>query len=101
MLGWRLDGHQVNDVDDANLEIWKMLSQKIDCRQGLKRGNIAGASHHYVGFRVVVGAGPTPDSDSIRAVRNGGLHVEPGQRRLFPGNNHIHVVPATQTMISN
>ena len=50
---------------------------------------------------MLVGAGPVPNADSIRAVLNGRLHLQVLQSGLLARNNHIYVMPAAQAMISH
>src|SRR5437870_3777137 len=62
MFARRLQGHQVHDVNDADLKIGKVLAKKINRRQRLQCWHIAGASHHNVRLTVQIGAGPGPDT---------------------------------------
>src|SRR5882672_4074786 len=43
MFAGRLQGHEVHDIDDADLEIGKMLAKKIDRGQRFQSLHIAGA----------------------------------------------------------
>ena len=70
MLVLRLQRHQVDDVDDADLQVRKRLAQQIDRGKRLQRRHVAGAGHHHVGLahhRLV--AGPLPDADARVAMR--------------------------------
>ena len=50
MFTCRLKRHQVDHVDDANLEIGKVLPQQIDRRQSFQRRHITGARHDHIRF---------------------------------------------------
>ncbi len=60
MLALRLEGHQVHDVDDADLQVGKVLAQHLDGGQRFERGHIAGAGHHYVGVAALDRCWPIP-----------------------------------------
>ena len=83
MLGLRLDGHQIDDIDHAHLQVRKILAQHAHCGQCLQRRDITGAGHYYVRLAADVVAGPFPDTDARGAVLDGGVHVQPLQGRLF------------------
>ena len=42
---------------------------------------------------------PNPRCQGLRAMLDRGFHVEVLQRRLFAGDDHVHVVPAAQTVV--
>src|SRR6185436_20630029 len=101
MLAGRLKRHQVYYVNNANLEVGEMLTEQVNGGQGLQRGNIAGAGHHYVRFGTLIIARPGPDTESNGTVLDGGLHVEPLQFRLLARDDHVHIMAAAQTMIGH
>src|ERR1700733_8549828 len=41
MLGVRLQLHKVNDIDDANLQLWQVLSEDGNCSERLEGGDVA------------------------------------------------------------
>ena len=69
VLGVGLEPHQVDDVDDPDLEVGQVLAQEVDGRQRLERRDVAGAGHHDVGLAALVVARPVPDADAARAVQ--------------------------------
>src|SRR5437879_13611992 len=71
MFGLGLDGHQVNHIDDPDLDISKVLAQQIDGRKRLERRDISGTGHHHIRIASLVVRSPLPDSDSIRAMLDG------------------------------
>ena len=64
MLARRLQRHQVDDVDDADLQRRQPLAQQTHGRQRFERRHVAGARHHDVGRAVLVVARPRPDADA-------------------------------------
>jgi hypothetical protein len=68
MLGGWLRGHEIDDVHHPNPQIREMSSEQINSSKSLERWDIAGASHHYVGFIFLIVTRPTPDPDTRRAV---------------------------------
>ena len=58
MFALRLQCHQVHNIDNTNLEIGEMLSQKINSGQCFERRDIPRASHHHVGLGALIVAGP-------------------------------------------
>ena len=60
--------HQVDDVDDADLELGQVLAQDGHGRQRLQRRHVAGAGHHHVRLAPASLLGPLPDADARGAV---------------------------------
>ena len=58
MFGAGLQGHNIDDINDANFEARTMLPQHLDRSEGFERWDISGASHDDVGFVAIVIAGP-------------------------------------------
>ena len=92
---------EVNDVDEADLQVGELFTQQRGRRQRFLRGNVARACHHYIGFASLIVARPVPDADALRAVRDRGIHVQVLQVQLLVGNDHVDVVLAAQTVIGN
>ena len=101
MLFRRLQRHQIDYVDKANLQIGQGSPQQVHGRQRLEGGNIAGARHHHVGLAVFVVARPFPDADAGGAMLDGGIHVEVLQRRLFSCDDDIDKIVAAQAMVGD
>ena len=64
-------------------------------------GTVAAARHDHVGFGALVVAGPIPDSEALRAVRDRRLHVQILQVDLLVRDDHVDVVDAAQAMVGN
>src|SRR6185369_12296738 len=99
VLGFRLQGHQVNYVDDADLQLRQRLSQQIDGSERLQRWNVAGAGHDDVGFAFIAPAAcPRPDPDTGRAMGGGLRHGQPLWRWLLASHNDVDAIVGPQTM---
>ena len=79
----------------------KVLTEQIHGGQRLESWHIASAGHDYVRLTALICTRPGPDSDSVCTVLDGRFHVEPLRRRLLSRHNDVHVVPASQAVISN
>ena len=78
-----------------------MLPQQVHCRQSFQGWDVSGAGHDGVRLTALVSRGPLPNSDSIRAMRNGRFHIEPLQGRLLSGNDHVYIVPAPKAVVGH
>src|SRR5437867_5005500 len=72
-----LKSHQVDDINDANLQCGTMPAKQIDSGQRLQRGHVATTGHDYVRFTASIIAGPVPDADTRGAVFNCLFHGQP------------------------
>ena len=97
----RLQLHQVHDVDDADLQLRRVLTQQFDRGQRLQRGHVATARHHHVRLTVAVVAGPFPDAEAGRAMLDRLIHRQPLRRRLLPGDHDVDVVAAAQAVVGD
>src|SRR5260370_5656097 len=91
MFAGRLDGHQVDDVDDADFNVGEMLTEQIHGGKSFEGWNVTGAGHHHVGLRPLIVRSPLPNTDSARAMLDGEIHIEKLQCRLFAGNYYVDV----------
>src|SRR5262245_50301490 len=89
MLTWRLQLHQVHHVDDADLQVRRVLSQEIDSRKGLERRHVAAACHHDIGLTAPVIAGPLPVPPSASAGLAAPLMVRPRGPGWFPAHDGV------------
>ena len=101
MLALRLQRHQVDDVDDADLQLGRVPAQQVDRGQGLERRHVAAAGHHDVGLRALVVAGPLPDAEARRAVLDRLVHRQPLRRRLLARHDDVDVVAAAQAVVGD
>ncbi len=95
-----LQSHQVDRVDEADLDVGNLGAEKRDCGQRLDGGHIAAACHHDVGISIVVGS-PFPDAYAGGAVSNGFIHGEPLRTGLFSGDDEVDVVAAAQAVVGD
>ena len=68
MLARRLQFHQVDHVDDADLQRRQILAEEIHGGERFQRGNVPATGHDDVGLSPLVIAGPFPDADAGSAV---------------------------------
>src|SRR5579863_1324810 len=101
MLASRLERHQIDDINNPDLQIRKFMPEHFHRRQGLKGGHIARAGHDHVWISSRVIAGPFPDPEPGGTVFNGRGHLQPLQLRLFARDNDIYVMPAPQTVVDH
>ncbi len=112
VLAVRLEAHQIDDVDDAHLQVREVAPQDVDRGQGLQGRDVAGAGHDHVGHAVgccvlgaaggsVVVAGPVPDTDAPGAVGDRRVHRQVVQRRLLARHDDVDVVPAAQAVVGD
>jgi hypothetical protein len=101
VLARRLELHEVDHVDDPDLQVGHMLAQQGDGGQGFERRHVTGAGHHDLRLAALVVAGPGPNADAGGAVLDGGVHIEPLGRGLFSGHDDIDVVAAAQAVIGH
>src|SRR5271166_4525487 len=101
MLRAGLESHQIDDVDDPNLQIGQMFAQDGNGGQNLERRRVAAAGHHDIRFRVLVVARPLPDADSLGAMDDGLLYGEPLRQRVLARYDDVDVVPSAQAMVEH
>jgi hypothetical protein len=100
VFGVGLQSHQVHHVDHPDLEFRKVGAQQVGGGQDLQGGDVTGAREYHVRF-VVAGASPWQDAQPADAVRDRLIHPQIGERGLFAGDYHVHVVAAAQAMIGD
>ena len=101
MFGGRLQTEEIDDVDEANLQIGEVLLENGDGGERLHGGDVAGASQHHIGILAVVGGGPIPNADAFGAVDYGVVHVEILQVVLLVRDDDVDVIAGAQAMIGD
>ena len=101
VLGRGLEAHQVDDVDDAHLQLGQPLAQDRRRGERLERRHVAAARHHDVGLLAVVVRRPVPDADSAGAVGDRVLHRQELERGLLAGDDDVDVVAAAQAVVGD
>ena len=101
MLARRLQRHQIDDVDHADLQFGRMLAQEVDRGQRLERRHVAAAGHDDVRLAAAVVARPFPDAEARGAVLDRLVHRQPLRRRLLAGDDDVHVVAAAQAVVGD
>src|SRR5437764_14647241 len=83
MLALRLQFHQVDDVDDANLQRRKVLAEEIYGSQRFQRWYVSATRHYDVWFRSFVIARPFPDPNASSAMFDRMVNRQLLKSRLF------------------
>ena len=105
-VGVLLFGHQrqqIHHVDEAHLQVGKLLAHDGGCRQGFLRGNVTAGNHHHIrlirfGATIIV-ASPIPDAETLGAVLDGLFHAEVLQVLLLVCHDDVGVVGAAEAVI--
>lgn len=90
---------EVNNVDDADLELGEVSQKEIDGSQHLVCADITARRHDDVGLLASVGTELWPGADSLGAVGDGLIHGKVLQVLLLVGYDRIDVVGGGQAMI--
>src|SRR5678815_4970700 len=101
VIAVRLDLEQVDNIDEANLQIREFLTQHRSCRQCLLRWNVTSTRHYHIWFLSLIVAGLRPDPNSFCAMRYRRIHVQVLKMVLLVAHDYVDVVLAAQAMISN
>ncbi len=99
MFAAGLKPKEIHNIYKTDLQIGKTLPQKGNRAKTLHCCDVASARHYHIRLTSIVIACPLPNPYALRAVCDGGFHVEISQVRLLVGNDHIHVVHAAETMV--
>ena len=99
MLAGRLQLHEIDHIDDANLERRQIVAEDGHGREHFERRHVASRRHDDIGLAAVVGAGPLPSADSRSAVLHRRIHRQPLRRRMLAGDDDVDVVEAAQAVI--
>src|SRR5690349_18711066 len=65
MFSRRLKRHQIDDVNDADFDIRKVLPQEIHRGKSLQRRDVASACHHDIRCSALIRTRPGPDADAV------------------------------------
>ncbi len=95
MLVLILQTHQVDDVDDPDLQLGEILPEDVDRGQRLQGRNVTGAGHDDIRHIGVIIAGPVPDTDAAGTVGDRRIHRQVVQRRLLSSDDDVDVMPAS------
>src|SRR6185437_4232791 len=100
MLRLRLQRHEIDHVDDADANIRHVLAQQCHRSECLERRHIAGARHDHIGVARII-ARPRPDTYPRSAMTSGRIDIEPLPFQLLAGDDQVHVIPASETVIGH
>src|SRR5262249_17050881 len=93
--------HEIDDIDDSDLQIGRMLSKKVDGGEGLRGRHVTAAGHDDVRLAAPIVAGPLPDTESSFAVLDRLVHRQPLRSGLLARDDDVDVVPTSQTVIGD
>src|ERR1051325_2959473 len=99
MFLMRLQGHQIDNIDDPDLELRQMLPKEGHCRQSFQSRHIAGAGHHNIGLAALIVARPFPNPDAGGAVVYPIVEAPPLRLRLLSRDDDVDAIPAAKAMV--
>src|SRR5262245_41196688 len=99
VLSLRLQFHQIDDVDNADLQLRDMLTEQIYGGQSLQRRHVPTTGHDDIRIPSLVVAGPFPDSDACRAVFDRLVHRQPLRSRLLARHDDVPHTTATPPVL--
>ena len=99
MLPLGLQLHQVNHVDNANLEFGQLFPQDGYGSQRFERRCLAAARHNNVRFCALIVGRPLPDADALGAVLHSLLHGQPLRTRMLGRHDDVDIVAALDAVI--
>ena len=98
----RLQPHQVDDVDDAHLQLGQVLAEQVDRGQRLERRDVAGAAPCTTS-----GSPPSSllaqsqmPSPRVQCMIASSIDSQ-FERRLLAGDDHVDVVAAAQAVVGD
>ena len=91
--------HQVDHVNDTDLDLGCVLAQPASRRHRLERRDVAGAGQTTSGSAPWSLLAQCHTRRAAGAVFDGRVHVEPLELRLLVDDNQVHVVTAAQAMV--
>ena len=95
----RLKFHQVDDVDETDLEPGQIVTQNGGRRERFERRRVAAAGDDDVGFFTLVVGSPIPDAHALRAMLNCLIHGQPLEAGVFGRDDDVDVVLALHAVV--
>ena len=99
VFAFRLQLHQVHNVDHANLQLGQVVPKDGNGGERFQRGYVTATGHHDVRFGCPIASRPFPDADPLGAVFYGRRHGQPLRRLVFAGDHDVDVVAAPEAMV--
>lgn len=90
---------EIDDVDEADLQLRQVLSKESGGCQSLTSGDITTRGHDQIGLFIGEGARPLPDTDSFGAVNDGSFHIEVLQVVLLVCDDDVDVVSTCENVV--
>jgi len=94
-----LQFEKIDDVDEANLYIWELLTQERRRGQRFQGRNVASGGDHHVGLNALVVASPVPDPYALGTVLNRCVHVEVLKVKLLVRDDDIDIVFTSEAVV--
>ena len=91
--------HQVNYVDNADLQFRKCVTQDCYSCKSLKCRCVAAACHYEVRLLSLIVACPVPDTDTLCTVFYSLLHCQPLLSRMLGSYDYVYIISASDTVI--
>ena len=95
-------GHEleeVDDVDEADLQVGKVLAEKRGGGECFLRADVAARGHDDVRVGAFVRRRPLPDAEALGAVHDRVVHVEVLQVVLLVGDDDVDVVFRAEAVV--
>ena len=99
MLRVLLKLHQVNYVDETNLDFRHIVTKNGNSGKCFLRRSITTACKNYIRLLALIVTCPIPDTDTLGTMLNSLVHSQPLMARMLGCNDNIYIVLTADTMI--
>jgi len=99
MIAIGLQLEQVDDIDEANLQLGKMLTKKGSSSKRFLRASVTATCHDDIRLCTCIVGGPRPNTKTLATVGDGVFHVEELKVVLLVGNNDVDVVDRLEAVV--
>lgn len=99
MVAIGLQLEQVDDIDEANLQLGKVLTKKGSSSKRFLRASVTATCHDDIRLFTCIVGGPRPNSKTLATVGDSFFHVEELKVILLVGNNDIDVVDRLEAVV--
>ena len=97
----RLQGHEIDDVDDANFQFGQCCRNRSTAASVSSVGTSPAQAITTSGSAPSIVAGPSQIPMPASQWRRGRVHGQPLRRRLLAGDDHVDVVVAAQAVVGD
>ena len=99
MLIMRLQLHQVDYIDETDLDLRHIVTKDGNCCQRFLGRSITAASQYNIRLLTLIVACPIPDTDTLGTMLNSLLHGQPLMAGMLGCNDNVYIVLASDTVI--